>query len=64
MTFYWFNKKEILQKTKKRYSKGKPAEYYSQNKEAMKKSQGIDKRTFQKKKNKRLKSIKEKYISN
>ena len=37
MSCYNFNKKEILQKAKERYSKEKPAEYYFQNKEAIKK---------------------------
>ena len=37
MSYYWFNRKEILQKTKERYSKEKAAEYYAQNKEAIKK---------------------------
>ena len=36
MSFYWFNRKEILRKAKERYSKEKAAEYYSQNKEAIK----------------------------
>ena len=36
MSYYWFNRKEILQKAKQRSSKEKAAEYYSQNKEAMK----------------------------
>ena len=36
MSYYWFNSQEILQKAKKRYSKEKAAEYYSQNKEAIK----------------------------
>ena len=35
MSYYWFNRKEILQKAKERYSKEKTAEYYSQNKEAI-----------------------------
>ena len=38
MSYYWFNRKEILQKTKERYSKEKAAEYYSKNKEATKKN--------------------------
>ena len=38
MSYYWFIRKEILQKEKERYSKEKAAEYYSKNKEAMKKS--------------------------
>ena len=36
MIFYWFNKKEILQKAKERYTKKKATEYYLQNKEAIK----------------------------
>ena len=35
MSYYQFNKKEILQKAKKRYSKEKAAEYYLQNKEVI-----------------------------
>ena len=37
MSYYWFNRKEILQKAKERYSKEKAAEYYVENKEAIKK---------------------------
>ena len=59
MSYYWFNRKEILQKAKERYSKEKAAEYYLENKEAMTKKS----KTFQKKKKTRLKSIKEKDIS-
>ena len=36
MSYYWFNRQEILQKAKERYSKEKAAEYYLQNKEAVK----------------------------
>ena len=36
MSYYWFNRQEILQKAKEQYSKEKFAEYYSQNKEAIK----------------------------
>ena len=36
MSYYWFTRQDILQKTKKRYSKEKAAEYYLQNKEAIK----------------------------
>ena len=35
MYYYWFNRQEILQKAKERYSKEK-ADYYKQNKEAIK----------------------------
>ena len=41
MSYYWFNRQEILQKAKERYSKEKAAEYYSKNKEAIKKEQEI-----------------------
>ena len=37
MSYYWFNRKEILQKAEESCSKEKAAEYYSQNKEAIKK---------------------------
>ena len=37
MSYYWLNRKEILQKVKERYSTEKAAEYYLQNKEAIKK---------------------------
>ena len=36
MSYYWFNRQEILQKAKERYSKEKAAEYYAQNKEVIK----------------------------
>ena len=36
MSYYQFNRQEILQKSKESYSKEKAAEYYLQNKEAIK----------------------------
>ena len=36
MSYYQFNRQEILQKAKKKYSKEKAAEFYLQNKEAIK----------------------------
>ena len=36
MNYYWFNRQEILQKVKERYSKEKAAEYYMQNREVLK----------------------------
>ena len=36
MSYYQFNRQEILQKAKERYSKEKAAEYYLQNKETIK----------------------------
>ena len=42
MNYYWFNRQKILQKAKEKYSKEKAAEYYVQNKEAIKeKSKGV-----------------------
>ena len=35
MSYYQFNKKEVLQKAKGNYSKEKAAEYYLKNKEAI-----------------------------
>ena len=37
MSYYLFNRQEILEKAKKRYSKEKAAEYYLENKEVIKK---------------------------
>ena len=37
MNYYWFNRKEIQQKTKEKYYKEKAAKYYEQSKEAIKK---------------------------
>ena len=36
MSYWWFNRKELLQKAKGRYSREKAAEYYLENKEAIK----------------------------
>ena len=47
-----------MQKTKEKYSKEKAAEYYKQNKGAIKKSQKSVIKTCHKKKKTRLKSIK------
>ena len=49
-----------MQKAKEKYSKEKAAEYYKQNKEAIKKSQESVIKTCHKKKKTRLKRIKEK----
>ena len=50
-----------MQKAKERYSKEKAAEYYAQNKEAIKKSQESVIKTCHKKKKTRLKSTKIRY---
>ena len=64
MSYYWFNRQEILQKVKEKYSKEKAAEYYSQNKEAIKEKSRERYKDCHKKKKTRLKSTKEKYIKN
>ena len=64
MNYYWFNRQEILQKAKERYSKEKAAKYYLQNKEVIKESQESVIKTCHKKKKTRLRSMKEKDISN
>ena len=62
MSFYWFNRQEILQKIKERYSKEKVAEYYLQNKETIKgKSRNYYKNLSQEEKNKFKEYQKEKY---
>ena len=53
MNYYWFNRQEILQKAKERYSKEKPAEYYLKNKKAIKeKARDCYKNLSQEEKNK------------
>ena len=64
MSYYCFNRQEILQKAKERYSKGKAAEYYAQNKEAIKEKSRECYKTCHKKKKTRLKSTKGKSIKN
>ena len=64
MSHYWFNRQEILQKAKERYSKEKAAKYYLQNKEAIKKKSRECYKNLSKKENERLKSTKEKSIKN
>ena len=64
MSYYQFNRQEILQKAKDRYSKEKATEFYFKNKEAIKEKSKIHTKTCQKKKKTRLMSIKEKDINN
>ena len=40
MNYYWFNRQQILQKAKEKYSKEKAAGYYFQSKEAIKEKSG------------------------
>ena len=62
MIYYWFNRQEILQKAKQKYSKEKGTQYYAHKKEAIKSREHY--RNWQKKKKTRLKCTKEKYIKN
>ena len=41
MSYYWFNKQEILQKAKERYSKEKAIEYFLKNEEAIKEKSSV-----------------------
>ena len=64
MNYYQFNSQEILQKSKERYFKEKAAEYYSQNKKAIKeKSKNHCKNLSQEEKGK-IKEYQKKDISN
>ena len=65
MSYYQFNRQEILQTEKERYSKKKLLSIIKKKtKNQCKKSQIIDTKTCQRKKKTRLKNIKEKHISN
>ena len=64
MSYYWFNRQEILQKAKERYSKEKAAEYYLQNKEAIKEKSKNRYKNLSKEEKGKLKSTKQKDISN
>ena len=64
MSYYWFNKKEILQKAKGRYSKEKAAEYYLQNKEAIKVRLRNQYKSLSEEKKMKIKEYQKKYISN
>ena len=50
MKYYWFNRQEILQKAKERYSKEKATDYYKQKKEVIKEKSRNLYKTCQKKK--------------
>ena len=64
MSYYWFNRQEILKKTKEKYSNEKAAEYYSQNKEAIKeKSKNLYKNLSKEEKDKIKEYQKKKKIS-
>ena len=62
MSYYWFNRQQILQKVKERYSKDKAACYYLKNKEAIKEKSRECYKNLSQKKQIRLKSIKNCFI--
>ena len=72
MSYYQFNRQEFLQKAKERYSKEKAAEYYLQNKEAIKEKtrknlsqEEKDKvKEYQKKRNQELVQYKKEALKN
>ena len=63
MSYYQFNRQEILQRAKERYSKEKAAEYYLQNKEAIKDNVRDRYKDLPKEKKTKLNIIKKKKIS-
>ena len=63
MNYYRFNRQEILQKAKENYSKEKAAEYYKQNKEAIKEMSREHYKNLSQEKT-RLKSIKKRNTKN
>ena len=64
MSYYCFNRQEILQKAKERYSKEKAAGYYLKNKEAIREKSRERYEKLSQKKKTRLRSAKEKSIKN
>ena len=60
---YWFNRKEILQKAKEIYSKEKAAEYYLQNKEAIREKSKNWNKNFPKEEKDKIKEYQRKKIS-
>ena len=64
MSYHWFNRQELLQKVKERYSNEKAAEYYMQNKELIKQKSRNRYKNLSEEEKTKLKSIKRKDIKN
>ena len=64
MNYYWFNRQEILQKVKEKYSKEKAAEYYKQNKEAIKGKSKEHYKNLPQQEKEEIKEYQKKYIKN
>ena len=63
MSYYWFNRQEILRKAKEKYSKENAAEYYAQNKEAIKEKSRERYKNKSEEEKTRLRSSKEKSLN-
>ena len=61
MNYYWFNRQKILQKATENYSKEKAAEYYKQNKEAIKEKSRECYKNLPQKQNDKVKEYQKKY---
>ena len=57
MSYYWFSRQEILQKAKEKYSKESCWVLFTKQRSDKKKTQRIDTKTCQKKKETRLKGM-------
>ena len=66
MSYYWFNRREIFQKAKEKYSKEKAAQYYAQNKEVIKEKSREHYKNFSQEEKHKIKEYqrKEKVIKN
>ena len=64
MSYYLFNRQEILKKAKKRYSKEKDAEYYLENKEVIKEKARNRYKNLPEEEKTKSKNIKRKGIKN
>ena len=64
MSYYWFNRQEILQKAKERYSKEKAAEYYKQNKEVIKEKARNPYKNLSKEEKNKIKEYQKKDVKN
>ena len=63
MNYCWFNWQEILQKAKEKYSKEQAAEYYKQNKEAIKEKSGECYKNLSQEEKDKMKEYQKKEIS-
>ena len=64
MSYSWFNRQEVLQKARERYSKEKAAEYYKQNKEVIEEKSKNRYKNFSEEEKTKLKSIQRRDIKN